>query len=90
MLRIHKSTNGQVVLTISGRIEAEDVKELEKLLAMETGTQGLVLDLKDVTLVNQEAVEFLTRCEANSIQLRRCPAYIQKWMEQGKSGTMHP
>jgi hypothetical protein len=86
MLKICRSTNGQVVLTLCGRIEAEDVKELERLLAMETGSHGLILDLKDVTLVNQEAVEFLARCEANSIRLRRCPAYIQKWMEQGRSG----
>ena len=76
-----------MVLTLSGRIETEDVKELETLLSMETGSEGLILDLKDLTLVNQEAVEFLARCQANSIELRRCPAYIQKWIEQGKGGS---
>lgn len=88
MLRIHKSTNGQVVLTISGRIEADDIQELEKVLAAENSSPSLVLDLKDVTLVNQQAVEFLARCKANSIQLRRCPAYIHKWIEQGKGGAV--
>lgn len=86
MLRIQRSGSGQVVFTLSGRIGGEDLTELQQLLAKESETQGVVLDLKDVTLVNQDAVEFLARCEANSVQLRRCPAYIQKWMEQGRQG----
>ena len=67
MLKIQRSANGSVVFTLSGRIEAEDVKELRELLALETGAQQLVLDLRDVTLVNQDAVEFLAGCEADSI-----------------------
>jgi anti-anti-sigma regulatory factor len=86
MFRIQRSGTGQVVFTLSGRIGSEDLIELQQLLAKESETQGVVLDLKDVTLVNQDAVEFLARCEANSVQLRRCPAYIQKWMGHGKGG----
>jgi hypothetical protein len=67
MLKIQRSANGRVVLTLSGRIEAEDFKELGQLLALETAGQQLVLDLRDVTLVNQDAVEFLAGCEADSI-----------------------
>jgi anti-anti-sigma regulatory factor len=85
MLKIERSTNGQVVLTLSGRIETEDVRELEKLLATESNAQGLVLDLKDVTLVNQTAVEFLARCESDCVKLQRCPPYVRKWIEQSRS-----
>ena len=87
MLRVQRSANGRVVLRLSGRIEAEDVKELRELLAMETAKQQLVLDLTDVTLVNQDAVEFLASCEADSIILENCPAYIRQWIEQTKSRT---
>jgi hypothetical protein len=38
------------------------------------------LDLKDLTLVDEGAVSFLRRCEAESIQLKNCPAYIREWI----------
>ena len=87
MLRIQRSANGRVVFKLSGRIEAEDVKELRHLLALEITGQRLVLDLKDVTLVNQDAVEFLARCEADSVTLENCPAYIRQWIEQARGRT---
>jgi anti-anti-sigma regulatory factor len=84
MLKIQRSANGHVVFKLSGRIEADDVKELEELLALETAGQQLVLDLRDVTLVNQDAVTFLSSCEADSIKLENCPAYIRAWIDRGK------
>lgn len=84
MLRILRSANGRVVFTLIGRIESEDVKELRKLLALEKPGRYLVLDLTDVTLVNQDAVRFLARCEADGIKLEKCPPYIRQWIEQGK------
>jgi anti-anti-sigma regulatory factor len=87
MLKIQRSANGRVVFTLSGRIEAEDVKELRQLLALETAGQHLVLDLRDVTLVNQDAVKFLGGCEADSVKLENCPAYIRVWIEQVKNRT---
>jgi hypothetical protein len=82
--QIQRSANGRVVFKLSGRIEAEDVKELRELLALETAGQPLVLDLRDVTLVNQDAVKFLASCEADSIKFENCPAYIREWIEQAK------
>jgi len=88
MFRIRKEGNGQVVFTLSGRIEAEDLAEIQQQLAREIGTGDVVLDLKDVTLVNHGAVEFLARCKANNITLQRCPGYIRKWMEQVEEATV--
>jgi hypothetical protein len=82
MLRIQRSANGQVVLTLSGRIQAENVAELQSLLELEKVGRGLVLDLKDVNLVDRDAVNFLARCEADSIDLKNCPAYIREWIER--------
>ncbi len=57
------------------------------MLDLETAGQQLVLDLRDVTLVNQGAVEFLAGCEADSIKLENCPAYIRVWIERVKGRT---
>jgi len=88
MFRIRKGGNAQVVFTLCGRIEADDLAEIQQQLAQETGTRDVVLDLQDVTLVNQDAVEFLARCEANNITFQRCPAYIRKWIDQVKKAPM--
>ena len=87
MLKIQRSANGRVVFKLSGRIEAEDVKELRQLLDLEAPRQHLVLDLRDVTLVNEGAVKFLAACEADSIQLENCPAYIREWIKRVKVRT---
>ena len=87
MLKIQRSSNGRVVFTLSGRIEGEDVKELQELLALETAGLHLALDLRDVTLVNEDAVKFLASCEADSIKLENCPAYIREWIERVKVRT---
>ena len=84
MLRTRRTGNGQVLFTLSGRIETEDIKQLQELLAVETSGQQLILDLRDVTLVNQGAVKFLGSCEASGIKLENCPLHIRKWIDQVK------
>ena len=81
MPKIQRSANGQVVLTLSGRIQAENVAELQRFLELERVGRGLILDLKDVTLVDRDAVRFLARCEVGSIEIKNCPAYIREWIE---------
>jgi anti-anti-sigma regulatory factor len=87
MRKILRSANGGVVFALSGQIEAEDVKELRQLLALEKAGQQVVLDLRNATLVNQDAVKFLACCEADSIKLENCPAYIREWIDQARSRT---
>jgi hypothetical protein len=84
MLRTRRTGNGQVLFTLSGRIETEDIKQLQQLFAFETSGRQLILDLKDVTLVNQDAVKFLGRCEADGIELENCPLHIRRWIDQVK------
>ena len=86
MLRTRRTANGEVLFTLSGRIDtAEDIKQLQELLAVETSGQQLILDLKDVTLVNQDAVKFLGRCEADGIKLENCPLHVRRWIDQVKN-----
>jgi anti-anti-sigma regulatory factor len=84
MLRTRRKENGQGVFTLSGRIETEEIKQLEELLAVEACGQQLIFDLKDVTLVNQDAVKFLSRCEADGIKLENCSLHIRRWIDQVK------
>lgn len=80
MLKITRTTNGEVVFKLSGRMNAENVSELEKLFSAEASGCRIALDLKDLTLVDQAVVSFFRRCEAGSIQLKNCPAYIREWI----------
>jgi anti-anti-sigma regulatory factor len=87
MLRIQRSANGEVVFTLSGQMDEEHIAELEALISSEAKGLRIILDLKDLTLVNQDAVSFLERCEANSITLENCPAYIREWIKGQRRGS---
>jgi len=84
MLRIERSANGQVVFTLSGRMQTDDIEQVQQLLIVETPGQQLMFDLRDVTLVNQDAVTFLADCEAKGIKLESCPLHIRNWINQEK------
>jgi hypothetical protein len=84
MLRIERSANGQVVFTLSGRMQTEDIEQFQQLLVVETPGQQLMFNLRYLTLVNQDAVTFLAHCEANGIKLENCPLYIRNWIDLEK------
>jgi hypothetical protein len=84
MLRIERSANGQVMFTLSGRMQTEDIEQFQQLLIVETPGQQVMFDLRDVTLVNQDAVTFLAHCEAKGIRLESCPLHIRNWIDQEK------
>lgn len=72
---------GSRVLSISGRIEADELGELQKVLSSEKADkQRVELDLKDVKLVDRHVIGFLAGCEANGTRLRNCPLYIREWI----------
>jgi hypothetical protein len=80
MLKITRASNGEVVFMLSGRMDAENIDELEAPLSAEPSDRIIALDLKDLRLVDQDVVSFLRRCEAGGIRLRNCPAYIREWI----------
>ena len=80
MLRIRRSTNDRVVFALSGRMAEDDLAELQALIGCEASRGQVVLDLKDLTLVCRDAVNFLERCESDGITLENCPAYVREWM----------
>lgn len=85
MLKILRATkNESVILTVIGRIDAESMAELKRVIGLEARDHNLLLDLKDVTLVDHSAIRFLVRCEAEGVTLENCPAYIRDWIAAQK------
>jgi anti-anti-sigma regulatory factor len=75
-----------VVLKLSGRIDADGLSELRTALASEGNAENCVLDLSEVDLAGQEAVEFLAGCETSGARLRGCPDYIREWIRGERNG----
>ena len=87
MLKIQRTANGDVVFTVSGRLEADNLSQLSALLDAERDGRTPVLDLKDVVLVDGDSVRFLCACVNDSIVLRNCPSFIRAWMaREGDEG----
>ena len=86
MLRIQRQANGHVVLKISGRLDGENLSELEKLIESEEVAREIALDLRELILVDHDAVRFLEQCESNGIELQNCPPYICEWITRQREG----
>jgi hypothetical protein len=56
---------------------------LRALLEEEEGV--VIIDLKDVLLVDREAIKLLAVCESNEVELRNCPAYIREWVTRERA-----
>ena len=90
MLRIQRHGNGDVVFTVSGRLEADNVGDISALLDAEPADKHLVLDLKDVVLVDRDAVRFLQVREGDGVALRNCPSYIRAWITREAQQPSRP
>jgi len=84
-LKIEKTANRKWLrFTLSGRIEAQQIAELRTLLAFQAVGRSVVLDLREIRLVDRDAVRFLARCEFDGVKLQNCPAYIAEWIAKEK------
>lgn len=86
MLRIQREANGEVVLKISGRLDGENLAELKKLIDLEGGGRSIILDLRELTLVDHEAVGFLRECDSDGIELKNLPPYVGEWIARQRDG----
>jgi hypothetical protein len=78
--------DGLVVLGISGRISTQDVDTLRNVVEQETG--AVAIDLRNVILVDREAVKFLAQIDVNGTVLRNCPPYIREWVTRERAEMM--
>jgi anti-anti-sigma regulatory factor len=83
--RIETEIRGRfTVFVLSGRIETPAIAELRSLFKLQTDGLHIVLDLKDVSLIDREVLRFLVSCEADGVRLENCAPYIREWLEREK------
>jgi anti-anti-sigma regulatory factor len=80
MLKIQRDANGKVIFALTGKMNEQNVPELDSVIESEEAGHEIILDLRDLTLVDREAVRYLERCETQGIKIENCPAYIRKWI----------
>jgi len=91
MLRIRRSEHRDGVrFMLSGRIETVHLPELRRLIQGEDGERVLTLDLREVKLVDRDAVTFLAQCEAAGATLENCSAYIREWIARERAERKKP
>ena len=79
MLKIEKESDGHTMsLRLSGRIQSADIGNITA--QMGDDSVRMLLDLSEVTLVDVEAVRFLSNCEHEGIVLVHCPLYVREWI----------
>jgi|HubBroStandDraft_6_1064221.scaffolds.fasta_scaffold145708_3 hypothetical protein len=79
------SAESLVVLFVSGRVTGEHVEMLRGVLEQESGS--FAIDLKNVDLVDREAVKLLALSEVHGTELRNCPPYIREWVTRERAET---
>jgi anti-anti-sigma regulatory factor len=72
------------IFILSGRIETDAMAELRQVLECQSDYRNIVLDLKDVSMVDRDAIGFLARCEADGVKLENLTPYIREWIEREK------
>ena len=82
-LKIETDSDGQKkIIRLSGRLRSEHLDELKT--QMDGDPSWIVLDLDGVTLVDVEAVRFLSTCEKSGTELLHCWPYIREWIIREK------
>lgn len=74
---------GSTVLLTSGRLTAAELEVLRAAVEEERG--DVAIDLRDVGLIDRDAVRFLAIIEAGGSALKNCPAYIREWVNRERA-----
>src|SRR5260370_12933038 len=77
------SVENLVELFVSGRITGEHVDVLRGVVEQESG--GFAINLKNVVLVDREAVKLLALSEAHGTELMNCPPYIRESVTRARA-----
>ena len=63
-------------------MQAEHLSTLRAL--MDGSGQRIMLDLRELALVDLESVRFLASCQKNGVALLHCSPYIKGWIAREK------
>jgi len=83
--RIETAMRGTLrVFILSGRIDRQATAELRRLFQGQTDCRDVVLDMKDVGVIDRDVMCFFMSCEADGVKLENCASYFHEWMEREK------
>ena len=81
MFKIEKLTEGTMtVLRLVGRVSTQHLEELKELIA--DAEPRVKLDLSEVTLVDVDAVRFLSNQERRGVQIANCSRFVREWIQR--------
>jgi len=81
MVRITKQREGACqVITVDGRLSADDVIELDKTVV--SAPAAVRIDLQGLLSADSDGLDALRRLEARGIPLSRVPPYVRMLLEQ--------
>ena len=72
--------SGSVTLGIGGSVKSEMLPDLDRFIAAEQKHRRVLLDLSEVTLLDQEAARFFGDKLRRGVELINCPRYIRHWI----------
>ena len=78
-MAILSEQSGAVTLGIAGSVCKEILPELDRFIAAQQ-QRRVVLDLSEVTLLDQEAARFFGDKMSRGVELINCPRYIKHWI----------
>ena len=80
VLKIEEYPDGpRTTFVLSGRIESSNLQQLK--LQIDRSETDVALDLRQVRIVDRDAVRFLARCETRGIELLECPPFVRAWIQ---------
>jgi len=71
-----------VTFSLSGQFDTQGFSELQRLLEHSANGHPIIIDLRDIQLVDRYGVATLAACEKAGIELRNCPVYVRDWMSK--------
>ncbi|HJX90784.1 MAG TPA: hypothetical protein VJ372_09825 [Pyrinomonadaceae bacterium] len=87
MFKIEKLAQGNTtVLRLVGRINAEHLDELNKLI-VDAEPEVVKFDLSEVTLVDLDVVRFLGHKERQGVELGKCSRYVREWIQREETAN---
>ena len=82
-MRIESHSEGNsTTIRLIGRMRAEHLEQVEQEIR-DSGLE-VVLDLRELNLVDVQTVRFLGRSESQGVRLTNCSAFIRHWIAQEK------
>jgi hypothetical protein len=78
-LKIERQSYGKtIIISLIGRIRADDLAELKKQI--DDSAEAKALDLSEITIVNADVIRFLSVTERKGTPLMGCPPYVREWI----------